>query len=83
MDRKYLFVPFEEKELAKSHGAKWDKERKKWFVEGEVPEALEKYVKSQGPEMGGQLWEECERCGREPVYLPLLLCERCWPKNNY
>lgn len=32
------------------------------------------------PEMYGQLWEECERCGREPVYQPLFLCERCWPK---
>ncbi len=32
------------------------------------------------PEMCGQLWEECERCGREPVYQPLFLCEECWPK---
>lgn len=32
------------------------------------------------PEMCGQLWEECERCGREPVYQPLFLCEQCWPK---
>lgn len=28
----------------------------------------------------GQLWEECERCGREPCYMPLHLCDRCWPK---
>jgi hypothetical protein len=34
----------------------------------------------QGVKMGGQLWEECPRCGFEPVYLPLCLCERCWPK---
>lgn len=27
----------------------------------------------------GQLWEPCERCGREPVYMPLHLCDRCWP----
>ncbi|MBB3915558.1 hypothetical protein [Rhizobium fabae] len=32
------------------------------------------------PEMHGQLWEECERCGREPVYQPLFLCSQCWPK---
>lgn len=25
----------------------------------------------------GQLWEECERCGTEPVYLPHVLCEKC------
>lgn len=30
--------------------------------------------------MEGQLWEECERCGQEPSYMPLMLCEGCWPK---
>lgn len=33
------------------------------------------------PEMRGQLWEECERCGLEPVFQPLFLCEQCWPKS--
>lgn len=33
-----------------------------------------------GPRKTGQLWEECPRCGREPVYMPLHLCEHCWPK---
>lgn len=32
------------------------------------------------PPMEGQLWEGCERCDREPCYLPLMLCENCWPK---
>ena len=32
-------------------------------------------------EMQGQLWEECERCGKEPVYLPYFLCEDCWPEG--
>lgn len=31
------------------------------------------------PEMGAQLWEPCEHCGREPVYLPVGVCESCWP----
>jgi len=26
---------------------------------------------------GGQLWEECEKCGREPVYTSTGYCERC------
>lgn len=30
----YLRVPFDEKEEAKSMGAKWDKDKKLWFVEG-------------------------------------------------
>lgn len=29
----------------------------------------------------GQLWEPCEACGREPVYLPLHRCLDCWPKR--
>jgi hypothetical protein len=28
----------------------------------------------------GQLWEPC-KCGREPVYMPLHLCDKCWPKE--
>jgi len=28
----------------------------------------------------GQLWEPCERCGAEPVNMPLHLCDGCWPK---
>lgn len=40
------------------------------------------YVSSNGvPEMGGQLWEECDGCGHEPIYMPLMLCEMCWPKK--
>ena len=32
--------------------------------------------------MTGQLWEACPRCGREPVYMPLHLCEKCWPEKD-
>lgn len=34
-----------------------------------------------GPKKTGQLWEECPQCGREPVYMPLHLCDECWPAN--
>jgi hypothetical protein len=30
--------------------------------------------------LGGQLWQECERCGNEPSYLPYELCEDCFPE---
>ncbi len=33
------------------------------------------------PKKTGQLWEECPQCGREPVYMPLHLCDHCWPKT--
>jgi DNA topoisomerase-3 len=38
----YLKVPYEEKDEAKKLGAKWDKDRKLWFVEKPVKQ-LEKY----------------------------------------
>ena len=44
MTRVYLEVPYEEKDIAKSHGAKWDAEKKKWWVQEMKPE-LEKYVR--------------------------------------
>jgi hypothetical protein len=31
-NRIYLNVPFAEKENAKTHGAKWDPKKKKWWV---------------------------------------------------
>lgn len=34
---------------------------------------------SEGPKKTGQLWEPCPRCGQEPVYMPLGLCDDCWP----
>lgn len=38
----YLAVPFEKREEAKEHGAKWDKKEKAWFVVGDdVPPKLQ------------------------------------------
>lgn len=34
------------------------------------------------PAKTGQLWEPCEVCGAEPVYMPLHLCEACWPTGG-
>ncbi|GAG86653.1 unnamed protein product, partial [marine sediment metagenome] len=30
----YLFVPYKEKGFAKKHGAKWDNNKKQWFIQG-------------------------------------------------
>lgn len=38
-----LNVPYDEKDEAKSHGAKWDPEEKKWWVQEMKPD-LEKYI---------------------------------------
>ncbi|CAM3841979.1 hypothetical protein VRRI112168_02780 [Vreelandella rituensis] len=32
------------------------------------------------PKRNGQLWEPCEHCGKEPIYMPLHVCMDCWPK---
>ena len=43
--RTYLAVPYEQKHLAQKHGAKWDKEAKKWFApEGADMEELNKWL---------------------------------------
>ena len=42
--RTYLDVPFKEKDTAKSHGARWDKDQRQWYVTGNVPEELQQYV---------------------------------------
>ena len=31
-------------------------------------------------ELEGQLWEPC-KCGKEPVYMPSHLCEKCLNKD--
>lgn len=52
-------------------------------------QAIQKEQKTPAPtpvelpataEKQGQLWEPCECCGKEPCYMPLHLCDRCWPK---
>lgn len=46
------------------------------YKPAERPPAIEEKV----IEKRGQLWEPCG-CGREPVYMPLHLCDRCWPEG--
>ena len=41
--KSWLNVPYDDKEEAKSKGAKWDRRAKSWYVQGEIPENLEKW----------------------------------------
>lgn len=44
----YLEVPFEEKDIVRNAGAKWDPDEGKWYlkgVAGDIPESLKKYSK--------------------------------------
>jgi len=45
--RTYLRVAYAEKEQAKAHGARWDAERRQWYVHGAVPKALERFLPEQ------------------------------------
>lgn len=40
----YLNVPYAMKDIAKAHGAKWNAVAKKWYVVGEVPLALRRFM---------------------------------------
>lgn len=53
--RTYLTIGYDDKDWAKRHGARWDKERKRWYVLGEVSEMLLPYIDSL---MGGQSLKE-------------------------
>lgn len=38
-----LIVPFDDKDIVKSLGAKWDSLNKNWYFVGDLPEELKKY----------------------------------------
>ena len=56
------------------------RQRRSWSFEKETPEILYPYSDLKViASKEGQLWESCDNCGQEPVYLPLHLCDKCWP----
>lgn len=62
-ERIYINVPFEEKEQAKLIGAKWDKEKKSWYVLAGTDKALfEQWLK------------ELEKA---PVITTSYICQKC------
>jgi len=48
----YLNVQYRDKDYARSHGAKWDADARKWFVFERVPEALKKYHNNPEERLG-------------------------------
>jgi len=58
-------------------------QRRFWGLQQEavVPQGAPD-TQTQPPKKSGQLFEPCERCGEEPVYMPLHLCGKCWPTEE-
>ena len=69
LQRTYLRVPYAEKEFAKKHGAKWDAEKRSWFIPENktLPVELQKYEQVT-PEKKGQLTPEKKGTGT-PVFV--------------
>lgn len=44
MSKIYLNVPYSQKEFAKKYGARWNPERKRWYVTDSIPSELEVYA---------------------------------------
>jgi hypothetical protein len=53
-DKTYLSVPYDDRIKAKRAGAKFDGDRKKWYVTGDIPESLRQYG-AEGPSGAGVL----------------------------
>lgn len=49
-------------------------------AEADKPQAAPSQTDPEIPAPNGQLWEPCEYCGKEPIYMPLHICLDCWPK---
>ena len=62
-ERRDLNVPFAEKDHAKGFGARWDPEKRTWYIEGDIPEDMPKkwLVKAES----GPLFNR--RAKREPI----------------
>lgn len=58
----YLNINYEQREIAKSNGAKWDSTRKQWYHPGsELPEPLKQF---QAPKFVPGSTCRCKICGQ-------------------
>lgn len=74
----FSFPEYPAEHVAKMHLAR--RRMQQLESEREAAEPARPVQPDAKPVQMGQLWEACERCGAEPVYMPLHLCDRCWPK---
>ena len=77
-NRVYLQVPYEEKNEAKSMGAKWDKDKKKWYTSSDNVSALAKW--SEEARILTELIGEDRTVGGDALQVEFLP-KKCWCKN--
>lgn len=65
------------KDEIKAAGGRWNNTTRKWSVPREHAEALQAKAAAGTPKLGAQLWEECPRCGNDPIYVPPGVCADC------
>lgn len=60
----YLNVPYAQKDAAKSHGARWDAQRKQWYYPGyTMPDGLKQFTAAPSSGNSGRRFYRCPRCG--------------------
>jgi len=78
------------KDTIKSYGGKWNAQVKSWFVPEDQIEHLtalcsrgeDKARPSDELNLSGQLWENCDICGEDPIYISHGVCETCAKKGK-
>lgn len=76
---------FDFKDAIKGLGGKWDASCRGWRVPEHVYEELNNLCNGNSKpkeKLNTQIWEECPRCGNEPIYLEVGVCERCANKGR-
>ena len=81
------------KDFIKSKGGKWNTTEKCWYVPEDVHDEVRIKMEMESgrkkverpshvAEPTGQLWEDCRRCGKSPIYISLqYLCDECGRKH--
>src|SRR3990167_7526461 len=87
----YINVPYSEKDIAKQLGAKWDPQKKSWFIPKEIDHAhFKKWIHKSNEEninlcsngfFIANSWELCWRCRKTTQVFAFFLPEKHQVKN--
>lgn len=82
MKKIYLEVPFEQEDIVKKLGSKWDKEKKQWYIPENVdPLTLDRWMPDDDYNMRADYFyfarshKECYKCGEKTKVYAIILPE--------